>query len=471
MKKYVVPLLCLMVLLSVYVVSQAQEKTTISALKSGALTTEKGEALVGKMVTIEGYYVDDPVPMLVESMELYYINTPIPVDRYIVLTGKGIENLPREKFFGAYVKVVGRIDVSRRPEDEVNIKKFGAAYAVELVCDTRPVIVAPTKSLKMTALPSIAKIEIGTEFDVSAFPFKRDRFAILLSGGESAPYAHIRYWNDLKFMYSTLIKNGFSRENIIVVYKDGQGEDTDMKVNYAASTQDVEKAFKYVKDHIARDGLFFYFSTNHGGGLLIPGYENWGYRIDSNKDEPEPGYNERTIGRDLNYDGDMVDVLKLDEITCLYNDQNELVDDKLASLISPIVCKGMIIVMEQCFSGGNIYDLRRKPSFCSIFRKNNRIVLSACTETEFSWASNNEYDEFSYYFTSALNGATPDGAAVNADLNNDRKISILEAFIYARNHDATPETPQYDDNGDGISHTTPLPQGGDGTLGASTFLQ
>jgi hypothetical protein len=191
-------------------------------------------------------------------------------------------------------------------------------------------------------------------------------------------------------------------------------------------------------------------------------YDNFG-RIDSNNDEREPDYNELTIDRDLNSDGDMADVLKVDEITFLYNDANNLLDDRLAILISPIVCKKMIIVMVQCFSGGNIYDLRWRPSKFS--KSNNRIIVSSSGETEPAW-SNADYGIFSYYFTSALNGATPNGTAVNADRNGDKKVSILEAFIYAQENDKSSETPQYDDTGDGVSHTV-----GDGSLGANTFLQ
>jgi hypothetical protein len=47
---------------------------------------------------------------------------------------------------------------------------------------------------------------------------------------------------------------------------------------------------------------------------------------------------------------------------------------------------------------------------------------------------------------------------------------MLEAFNYAAGSDYNDEIPQYDDNGDGISHTDPVPAEGDGRLGCRTYL-
>jgi hypothetical protein len=47
---------------------------------------------------------------------------------------------------------------------------------------------------------------------------------------------------------------------------------------------------------------------------------------------------------------------------------------------------------------------------------------------------------------------------------------MLEAFNYAAYNDFLDEIPQYDDNGDGLSHTDPVPAGGDGALGCNTYL-
>jgi hypothetical protein len=60
---------------------------------------------------------------------------------------------------------------------------------------------------------------------------------------------------------------------------------------------------------------------------------------------------------------------------------------------------------------------------------------------------------------------------VDADYNHNGHIAMMEAFNYAAGHDYYDEVPQYDDNGDGVGHPYPIPQGGDGSLGAVTYLE
>lgn len=92
------------------------------------------------------------------------------------------------------------------------------------------------------------------------------------------------------------------------------------------------------------------------------------------------------------------------------------------------------VTMEQCHSGGFISTLQGK----------NRIIASACRAEESSWALDSFlYDEFSYYWTSAVNGKDTDGNEVDADENDDGLCSFYEAFEYAIEHDSKNETPQY----------------------------
>ena len=107
-------------------------------------------------------------------------------------------------------------------------------------------------------------------------------------------------------------------------------------------------------------------------------------------------------------------------------------------------------------------------NFISQISGNNRIILTACSATESSWACNTEgsYDEFVYHFTSAVNFQTPGGSPVNADTNGNGYVSMVEAFNYASNHDSRAESPHYDDNGDGTGQLASIPNGGDGTLGS-----
>jgi hypothetical protein len=94
-----------------------------------------------------------------------------------------------------------------------------------------------------------------------------------------------------------------------------------------------------------------------------------------------------------------------------------------------------------------------------------RILCTATIEEAVSWGN-----VFIRNFVAALHGRNEYGSVVDADTNGNGHISMLEAFNYAAGHDYYDEIPQYDDNGDGVSHTDPVPDGGDGTLGCQTYL-
>lgn len=73
----------------------------------------------------------------------------------------------------------------------------------------------------------------------------------------------------------------------------------------------------------------------------------------------------------------------------------------------------------------------------------------------------------------AMRGMTLIADPVFADYNSDGKVSMVEAFNYAQSMDSCAEIPQFDDNGDGVSHSGWMTVGGDGYpggLGATTFL-
>lgn len=93
------------------------------------------------------------------------------------------------------------------------------------------------------------------------------------------------------------------------------------------------------------------------------------------------------------------------------------------------------VVLGQCFSGGFIDDLT----------KAGCVVATASTGSEYSWACGDiPYDEFVYQWTTAINGANHRGAKVYPDTDKNGRITMDEAFIYAKNHDRrSAEHPQY----------------------------
>jgi len=258
------------------------------------------------------------------------------------------------------------------------------------------------------------------------------KYAILISGGYSRNNNHARYWNDLYYMYKILITYGFTEGDIYVLYADGNTpsaancndpenivETADI-IDYSATTNNLRAVFNILSNKMTANDLLFIYSTDHGG------------YIDSN-DNGRPDFGEPAL---------------------LYLWGESIRDDVFAgaNYLGKIThYKQIIVVMEQCYSGGFIGEVSR----------DSCVVITACENTEESWACDTEghYDEFVYHFQNALSWRTPywsDYSPVDADSNNDGYISMNEAFVYASNHDSQPETPQLDDDGNGLSQ-----EGGD----------
>jgi hypothetical protein len=407
------------------------EQTTIARLK--ALTPDKIQAETDRDYVLEGYFVNETVPMLVTDMELLRINRPLPESAYIVLQGPGIEAFAKtEASYGAFVRIRGRV----RAERAAN----GRLMEIDFICPNLPEILRKAAALQKPVVIDICRINPRICSIIGRLPRK---YALLYSGGYNAANAHKRYWNDLKFMYMTLRnKYGYTDANIVVVYKDGTGEDTDMPVDFAASTTGFDGAIAYLKSKTTANDDLFVFMTNHGGGFHEAHNANEGGRVDTS--------------------GDEVDPKKYDETTYYYNQTtNELWDDDLAAALNGLTVRRMVGVFEPCFSGGLLHDLRGS----------KRSLVSAASEFEYSWAMgpSNTYDTFSYHFTCALNKADPGGAGLspNPDTNGDGKVSMLEAFLYAKLKDTDSETPFLEDSGDGIGTNTPSSTGTDGTFSST----
>lgn len=397
-------------------------------------------------VTVEGYYWNETTPMLISDMKLLEINTPIPEDKYMLLNGKGIESIKgMNNYQGAKVKVT--IDMSQNSAN----RGIGDAF----ICPETPKILSKPKSGIYTPLAIDWCRRFPALCGIVAVPLSKN-YAILYSGGVNAGNAHLRYWNDLKFMYLTLKnKYGYTDDRIIVIYKDGTAQDAGMAVDYAASVTGVRNAFTNLKSKITVNDNLFFFATNHGGG-----YHRGGGHQSVTTAGNQGGLNDAAPF-------DEIDPKKVDETIYYYGQANNTItDDSLSKWISALKFKNFTAVLEPCFSGGLLYDLRGS----------NRIVISAADEYQYSWGGLTNggvsFDVFSYYFTEAMNKQSFNGAALttNPDTNGDGKISVLEAFLYAKLKDTYQESPQLEDTGDGISTNSPSGVSGDGVKSKTRFF-
>jgi hypothetical protein len=260
------------------------------------------------------------------------------------------------------------------------------------------------------------------------FDFKKDKtllksattydasndYAVIISGGMDNHNNWYRYWNDCSAIYSALVDvYNYSPSHIYVLMSDGTssgndrllGYQTDIygnvigyimdsspldldgngtnDINYSATKSNISTVFNTLSGILSSDDHLFVFTTDHGG-----------------QESGDDVY--------MNLWGETIR------------------DDQFADELDKVHAGKITVTMEQCNSGGFVDDLEA----------NGRVISTACAAGESSWPmANNTYDEFVYYWISAIAGETPEGTTVDADDNNDGWVSMREAFDYANDND------------------------------------
>lgn len=243
-------------------------------------------------------------------------------------------------------------------------------------------------------------------------------YAVILSGGHNQFSNYERYWNDCSFVYQTLVnKYGVPKNNISVVMSDGTDPAPDMHattggyksspldldydgqpdIQCAATYANVKNVLFSLSRRIRKNDHLFFYVIDHGG----------------------------TIDR------------KNQSYICLWNGES-LHDYELANWLRPFNEKSVYVnvVLGQCFSGGFIEELSK--AGCS--------VAAASTGSESSWACRDiPYDEFVYWWTSAINEANAFGEPITSDVDKNHRVTMEEAFNYAYEKDRRrpKENPQY----------------------------
>ena len=280
----------------------------------------------------------------------------------------------------------------------------------------------------MEILHFVESLQEAKLFNFSDYTFKETKdgtrendYAVIISGGKNKYNNWKRYWNDCAAIYSVLVNiYGYYDDHIYVLMSDGTSSghdrrigtysydsspldldgDGDNDIQYSATKSNITSVFNTLRGILDSNDHLFIFTTDHG--------------------YLESGNNVGII---------------------LWGENEKMRDDQFATEVNKINAGRINVTMEQCHSGGFIDDLKRT----------NRVIATACRADEYSHAMGRyTYDEFVYYWISAVAGETPEGNPVNADTNNDGWISMREAFVYAELHDTQPEHPQYNSTPDGL---------------------
>jgi hypothetical protein len=344
---------------------------------------------------------------------------------------------------------------------------------VESVSDMPPVGIEMSHAAGKFANPSgmTSIIDPPIPDPICQNPVATNNYALLIAGGGTKETNYARYYNDIKFMYNTLVTDyKYDKSRIRVLMSDGLDDapdqfdkyNTDGSKHYINSEQNL--------DGVAGDDVNGAADWNNVTTVLT----NWASLTSSQTLLIfTTGHGEKIT---TNSDPSTNQVNLLLWSSSPYSSTEKITDSDFASYLPPNAKISMM--MEQCYSGGF---------------KNNVItgtkIRALATAAQGNQVSHS--NDFSYPWITGVawhdSASTPNW--VNADIDNNGLISTYEAFTYANAHDpsgpppgAGTETPTFNYYGAGNSlypvacgsttksitnvrpSTTPWTGGGTGTV-------
>jgi hypothetical protein len=291
---------------------------------------------------------------------------------------------------------------------------------------------------------------------VSAVPGIDKRWAIIMCG-------YLQFQPDCQYMYD-MIRRSFDG----IYYLTGNYSDPRMSNPYPCKETLSNIAIRdWLAERSDGDDLVFIYIRSHGGGYNASNHVIVGSTWELNSDEGDD-ICETDVGIDFNGVNGLEDDVwaGVDENIWFENQEEQYWDDDAKEDLDWLAANGkygkLVFLTQFCHGGGFIKDLSGE----------NRIIISACNETSQSYSKKiTEYPlrvhgYFSKPFIDALN--LDYGGFDEADVDGDNLMSVLEAYQYAYDHDEARiqglESPQLDDNGDGVSDSN------DGSLASSVYL-
>jgi hypothetical protein len=246
-------------------------------------------------------------------------------------------------------------------------------------------------------------------------------YAVIISGGIDANYNDFHFYNDVYFLYRTLVNDyGYQDDHIYVLMSDGTDPGLDMclqdlsKINsnpdldgdgdndvgYSATKANIATVFNILQNTLVTGDSLFIFTTDHG--------------------EPE---NTPQVGTNV--------------MMNLWHEN--ITDDQFAAEVDKIdPTVPIMIAMMECYSGGFIDDLI--PGHPG----QQRVIATIADSYSRGYAGG-----FSIDWISAVAGHDWSGNPVDADANNDGVVSWREAFNFADASDTQWEHPQFGESPSG----------------------
>ena len=247
------------------------------------------------------------------------------------------------------------------------------------------------------------------------------RYAILYAGLTAG-----RHLNDMEFAYRTLINvYGYNAANIYVLSWDGTlsvyditlgnwpGNNTayTIKVNGKGTRSAFQAVLSELAGKLLAEDTLFIHTNNHGDNANDGNGSFMAQFLHGGDSAP-------------NEDGDW---------TAYY------ASDFAADLAALPTFKSLVVMMEQCNSGGF-----NTPILNASTAQATSVSAAATSAVSSSGSSDGNWDVFAYEWIAAINGAYPNGSALasNPDTNHDGVVDTTEAYNYAVANDSV-DTPQF----------------------------
>jgi hypothetical protein len=302
--------------------------------KSDAVNIALNEILANKLEVVDAYISSAPVTMQKGlQVRLRTVRCPYSFNWVIFIDDHPFANWDhpcRYVFINRDKKEYTIVNEVRPPERLEDFEKINEA--------------------KLPSRPTLNLRKGGYPAAIMNAPPNPHYYAVIISGGYSDWYNYIRYWNDISATFCTLTQvYGYMPENIYVHSTDGTAAhnhgslDLDKvgppytdDIRFPASKASITTTFQMLDSTIGPGDQLFVYVTDHGG-------------TDAN--------------------GSFI---------YLWDDEM-LTSSELKEMLAPINASEIIVVMEQCFSGGFITGADNLTG-------SHRVVHTACSATEESWA-------------------------------------------------------------------------------------
>lgn len=255
--------------------------------------------------------------------------------------------------------------------------------------------------MKKQLLAIVVAMFIASSINVSAQRFlsTSEKWALVINTAYSLEDDLQRYTEECAMVYETLRQHGYDSEQIIVlggVHSASLHNAVTYETEYNKKKQDASLAnlkmgIDRIKERINGGHLFIYITGPAGIHVTDENFYQGAY---------------------------------------LYLfDNNTLSDQKLADLLSSISASSMNILIQSDHAGGFVYELQSKI-------QSHTVITTACAASEVAKPTfDSKYGDFTYWWLTAVNGQTPDThRQYNADITNDKYISMFEAYHFTSQH-------------------------------------